>query len=214
MSAENEPPDDGALWFSLTKIAELKGRAPQTIHERVHKLAADGLLEIRPGPRGSKLVNIAEFDQFVGETTDFSKQQAAATRAANDSGGEQSGPAIDTRFTDSQRDTAHYTAKLKAIEYGKQSRQLVSVASVKRDVEKLSNAFIGSLDGMVLRAEEATAAALKDGIPGVRQVLADAVFKIRTAFATALRELETASRADDGDGVEITLADTDSEPPQ
>lgn len=219
MSTENdiettEAPEAPGLWLSIAELAELKGKARQTVWEKVKRLEADGLLATRPGPGGTRQVNVAEYDRAAGETTDFAKQQAAATRAANDAGELPTGaPPADMRFADAQRQKTQYEAQLKALEFGERSRQLVSIASVKRDVEKLFNACIGSLDSLVLRAEEATAAALKDGIPGVRQVLADAAFKIRAAIAAALREVETDSRMNDAGGVEITLDDTDSEPP-
>jgi hypothetical protein len=210
----NEATAEAGLWLSMADLAELKGQARQTVWEKVTRLQGDGLLHTRPGPKGTKLVNVAEFDRLVGETTDFARQQGAATRAANEAGDLPIGaPPADMRFTDAQRQKTQYEAQLKALEFGERSRQLVSVASVKRDVEKLFNACIGSLDSLVLRAEEVTAAAIKEGIPGVRQVLADAAFKIRAAIATALREVETANRANDADGVEMTLDDTDSEPP-
>jgi hypothetical protein len=200
------------VWLSISDLAELKGKSRQTVWEKVKKLEADGHLATRSGPGGTRQVDVAEYDRLVGETTDFARQQAAATRAANADELPIGAPTVDPEYNDGQRKKVHYEARLKALEFGRQTGQLVSIVSVKRDVEKIFTACIGSLDSLVLRAEEATAAALNDGIPGVRQVLADAAFKIRAAIAAALRDVEAASRAEDGDGVDVALDETDSEP--
>ncbi len=214
MDAETEKShadENGGPWLPIAELARLKGVERQTVHEKVNRFERDGLLATRPGKGKTRLVDVAAYDLAARESTDFSRQQSAATRAANDSG--EGGPAPDMRWTDAQRQKMEYEARIKALDYGERSKQLVSIAGVKNDIEKIFNGCIGSLDSLASRAEEVTAAAIKDGIPGARRVLADAVFKIRATIGAAMRELETAGRSQDAAGVEVALDDTESELP-
>ncbi len=74
--SNSAPSPDTELWLSQTELAEMKGVTRQTIWEKVTRLEQDGLLATRPGPHGTKLVPVAEYDRLVGETTDFARQKA------------------------------------------------------------------------------------------------------------------------------------------
>jgi DNA-binding Lrp family transcriptional regulator len=200
------------LWLSISELAEVKGKTRQTIHERVEKLESEGLLTTKPGPNRTRLVNLVEFDRAVGETTDFSHQQAAATRARQATADEQEAPA-GTGFTEAQRMKMRYEAALKQIEFGERTKQLVAVADIKAVVEKIAGACRGAVDVLLLRTDEITAAAAKDGAAGVRAVLKDASYKLLATMSQAFRTLETISKESDASGTEIDLKMPDEDAP-
>jgi hypothetical protein len=210
----NTPLDDAAgPLLTITELASLKGVTKQTMSERVLGFEAKHGLRTRPGKGGAKLVPLAEYDQLAGEISDLSKLQAAATvrvrreEAEGDAAGGEPGFSL----TDVQRRKLSYEANLKALEYARQSGQLVAVTDVKRVVERIVEASRGAVDALVSRADELTAAANKDGVVGVRAVLRDTAFKLAGTIAAAWRDLETVSKADDAGGIEVEL-DTAEEP--
>ena len=208
------PLDDDAdlLLVTITELAALKGVTKQTASERVAGFEAKHGLRTRRGRGGTKLVPLAEYDQLAGEISDLAKLQAAATMRIRREEAEDDGAGAESGFslTDVQRRKLSYEASLKALEYGRQSGQLVAVTDVKRVVERIVEASRGAVDALVSRADELTTAANRDGVVGVRAVLKDEAFKLATKIAAAWRDLETVGKAEDAGGVEVDL-DTSEE---
>jgi hypothetical protein len=210
---DEEAGADTGPWYPIAEIARLKGVERQTVWEKVGKLEGDGLLQTRPGPGKTRLVNLVEYDRLVGETTDFSRQQGAATRAQQSAGEDQGAPPAGPGYTEAQRRKLQYEAAIKQLDYGERTKQLVAVGDVKTVIEKIAGACRGAVDVLVLRADEIAAAAAKDGAPGVRTVLKDATFKLLTAISQALRNLEMISKESDAGGVEVDMQTPGEEAP-
>lgn len=201
---------EGGPWLSITALAELKGVSKPTISEKVSRLEREEGLRTRHGAGGTKLVNLAEYDRLLNETSDLGKLQAAATvraRREEETSDEPSKPAAATEatFSEVQKKKIEYEAALKALEYGERSRQLVATTEVQAVIEKIVGASLGAIDALILLADEIAAASAKDGIAGVRQVLKAAVHKTKMAIAAAWRELEAISKERDGGGVAVDL---------
>lgn len=230
--------NDG-LWLSLTDLAKAKGVTKQTISEKVTRLERDSALRTRRGLGGAKLVDVAQYDRLVGETSDLARVQAASTARAlraqergestlqpgssfspqqSAAAGESANApaassAADSSFAEAQKRKTQYEAAIKALDFGERSGQLVATRDVEGVVHRILDASIGAIDALALRADEIAAAASRNGVAGVRQVLNDAVFKLKASIANAWRELEAISRASEGAGVEVDLELPEEEVP-
>jgi hypothetical protein len=134
MSDEPRLDLDAGLWLSVSEIARQRGKSRQAIAKRVAELVEAGKLETRPGPNGTKLVHLAQFDRAVGETGDAFKETAAETRAELDAGAgaDPTSPAL----RDHQARAAQYSADLKYLELEERLGRLVPVAEVKEAGQK------------------------------------------------------------------------------
>jgi DNA-binding Lrp family transcriptional regulator len=206
---------EGGPWLSITELAELKGVSKPTISEKVARLERDKGLITRNGAGGTKLVDVAQYDRLVGETSDLTKLHAASSaRARRADGATEAAPPGESTWSEAQKRKTQYDAALKSLEYGERSRQLVATDGVKSVIEKILEPQLGAIDALVLRADEITAAAARDGVAGVRQILRDAIFKLKAACSAAWRELESIAKARDVASVEIDLQMPEEEEPQ
>jgi hypothetical protein len=205
--------DDGALWVSISELASLKGVTKQSISERVARLETSRLLATRKGSANTKLVNLAEYDRAVGETTDLAKQQAAVTMRATrtDSAAENDAGAAsaDPTYVEAQRRKTHYEADLKALELGERMGSLVAINKVETVIAEIAEEIARPINQLPLRADEIAAAASRDGPAGVRAVLKDAAFNLLRAIAHALRRLDLNGKNAAADGVEVDIVAPD-----
>ncbi len=169
------------LWLSVSEIARQKDKSRQAIAKRVDALVADGKLEARPGPNGTKLVNLAAFDRAVGDTGDAFKEAAAETRAE----AEAEVPASPV-MRDHQVRAAQYTADLKFLDLEERLGRLVPVDEVKEAGVKAAEAIVRIIDRLPTYAEAMTAVAIKDGVTASRAMLKDISRELRTAIAEAM----------------------------
>ena len=76
--------DSSGEWVSVSELARLRGVDKAAISRRVARLEAAGALTTRPGPKGSKLVNAAEFacavEQFTDTVREANGRRPAAAR--------------------------------------------------------------------------------------------------------------------------------------
>jgi len=175
--------DDG-LWESVADLARRKGIARQSLHERVDRLAADGLISVRREGR-TKLINVAEYDRAVGQVGDAFKEGAAETRSSIDSGDAPSSPAL----RDHQARAAQYTADLKFLDLEERLGRLVPVDEVKAGGIKIGEAVVSILGRLPTYAEGMAATAAKDGVQGVRGALKEIERELRIAIAKAISEI-------------------------
>jgi hypothetical protein len=186
------PAAGDSLWISISQLALHKNVTKQTISERVARLADDGKLEIRPGKGKAKLVNLAEYDRAVGETTDLSREQGARTKA-----GDEPGPASrDPTFTQHQATRAGYEAELKRLDLEERLGRLRPVEEIEAAAIECGAAVVNIVGDKVLRAEELAAAVAKDGIIGARRLLKDIVFAEREQIAKAFSVLAAGAAAE------------------
>jgi len=214
-SAHNSPDE---IWLGISELARVKGVDKSWISRRVAALEELGKIETRDGPNRAKLVNLAQFDRAVGETTDLAKEQAAATARANRNdaadddalGGAGAAPA-DPRYADAQRRKVHYEAEMKALEFGERTGQLVAIGEVETVIAEIAENLAQPIRQLPTRADEIAAAAARDGVAGVRVVLRDMTFALLKAMAQALRRLDLKGKAAAADGVEAEVVTPDEE---
>lgn len=192
MSDQTPPNESGSsegLWLPIAELAELKGKTRQTVWEKVSRLEADGLLTTKRGQGGSRLVNVAEYDRAVNETTDFAREQAAETVRLN-----READWGDTRLRDANRRKVEYEAALKSIELKKAVGALVEITQMNEVIAEVGEEIKKPLEQVLLRADEITAAASSGGAVAVRTKLREIIFAVRTEIAEALAHLDLRAR--------------------
>lgn len=186
-TSEESAPE--GLWVSISDLARVKGVHKSNISRKVDELERDSLIEVRNGPNKTKLVNLAQFDSVVGETTDLAKEQGAETARYS-----REAEWGDTRFRDAQTRKAEYEADLKSIEVRKQLGQLVDVARAEEVIAEVGEEQRKVIEQLTLRADELHSAALSGGVTSVRAKLKEIVFDLRGAFTEALKKLDLRSK--------------------
>jgi len=181
--------EDG-LWLSISDIARERGKSRQAIAKRVDSLVEAGLLDTRPGPGGTKLVNLAQFDRAVGEVGDAFKESAAETRAEAEA--ETNSPASPA-LRDHQSRAAQYTADLKFLDLEERLGRLVPIDEAKAGGVKIGEAVVRIMGRLPTYAEAMSAAATKDGVQGCRGLLKDIERELRVAMAEAIGEIARAA---------------------
>ncbi|WP_315701303.1 MULTISPECIES: hypothetical protein [unclassified Bradyrhizobium] len=182
MSDEPRLDLDAGLWLSVSEIARQRGKSRQAIAKRVAELVEAGKLETRPGPNGTKLVHLAQFDRAVGETGDAFKEAAAETRAEIDA----TTPACSPALRDHQARNAQYSADLRFLELEERLGRLVPVAEVKEAGQRAAEAIVRIVDRLPTFAEAIATATAKDGTQGARASLKDIARELRAAIADAM----------------------------
>ena len=175
---------DAGLWLSISEIARDRGKSRQAIAKRVDSLVEAGKLQTRPGPNGTKLVHLAQFDIAVGETGDAVKEAAAETRAESE-GSADKNPAL----RDHQARNAQYTADLKFLELEEALKRLVPVSEVEDAAIKAAEATVRIIDRLPSFADAIAAAVGKDGPAGARGKLKEIARELRQGIAEAYGEL-------------------------
>lgn len=176
------------LWLSISDIARERGKSRQAIAKRVDALVAEGKLDTRPGPNGTKLVNLAQFDRAVGETGDAFKEAAAETRAEAEAPTSAS-PAL----RDHQARAAQYGADLKYLELEERLGRLVPVEEAKTGGVLIGEAVVRILGRLPTYAEGMTAVAVKDGVQGARGMFKEIERELRVAIAESIGEIVRAA---------------------
>ncbi len=170
---DNEPNE--GLWLSIAEVAKLKDVSRQGVHERVQRLEARGLISTRPGPGRTRLVNLAEYDAAVKETTDLVRSQngGGATvqwpRSGSDS----------KILAHEQARRASYDADLKKLDLEQRRGELVAVAAVRDAAIQCGGVMVQLFDRLPSYADEIAAAVAKDGASGVRQFLKQLAHSMR-----------------------------------
>lgn len=173
------------LWLSISDIARERGKSRQAIAKRVDALVADGKLETRQGPNGTKLVNLAQFDRAVGETGDAFKESAAETRGEIEADASPTSPAL----RDHQARAAQYTADLKFLDLEERLKRLVPIEEAKAGGVKIGEAVVAVLGRLPTFAESMNAACGRDGVQGARSAFKEIEYELRTAIAQALAKI-------------------------
>lgn len=188
-----EPAPDAGVWLPIAELAELKGKARQTVWEKVTRLEADGLLTTRQGPGGTRLVNVAEYDRVLGETTDFIKQQAALTRSLAEGSG-----SSDPTFFEAQRLKMKYEADLKGMEVALRRRELVRADDLRDAVDYTASAIVRLIDAIVQQADDVAAAVQKNGIRGAQQILKSVAYELKKRIADECQVIADRSIGSEG----------------
>lgn len=202
------------LWVSLRELARLKGVDVAAISRRVARFVEEEKLAPRPGPRGAKLINRAEYDRLVGETGDPVKERAAETARLFRDGDDapvvaknDDDPAAQLA-TNAKRTAAVYDAELKKLELGERLGQLIGRDDLLQARDRCGAAIATMIERLPLRAAEVSAAVAKGGETGAREILGKIAFDVSQAIASSLRELMNeglAQEAAGGIAAEIAL---------
>ncbi len=177
---------EAGLWLTISDIAEKKGKSRQAISKRVKSLVEDGKLETRDGPNGTKLVNLAAYDDAVGDVGDPAKEQAAETAQEINA---PDAPIESNRFRDAAAREKEYNADIKFLELGRQLKTLVPVADVDAAATKIAETMVPIIDRLAMEADRVHIASTKDGTAGVRAALKQIAREQRIALADALTSL-------------------------
>ncbi len=177
------------LWLSISDIARQKDKSRQAIAKRVDALVEAGKIETKPGPNGTKLVNLAQYDRAVGETGDAFKEAGAETKAEADIADTSATPAL----RDHQSRAAQYTADLKYLDLEERLGRLVPIEEAKEGGIKIGEAVVRILGRLPTHAEALTVVAVKDGISATRAMLKDIDRELRTAIAEAMLKITGAA---------------------
>lgn len=180
-----------AFWMSVSAIAVRKGVTKQTISERVAKLVEAGKLSTKPGKGRAKLVNLAEYDRIVGETTDLSRLQGAETKAGQDGAATR-----DPTFSKHQADRAGYEAELKRLDLEERLGKLRNVEEIEAAAIKCGELVVRALDDKLLKVEQLAAAVAKDGVAGARRLVKEIIFAEREQVVKAFASLVAGEEAE------------------
>jgi DNA-binding MarR family transcriptional regulator len=165
------------FWLSVSELAKLRGVSKQAVSRRAERLQAQGLLSRRDGPRGTVLINVAEFDRATGEATDIVR----ATNGASNRDRARGAP-----YSQEQARRAGYDADLKKLELDERLGKLVSVDEVVAAVTRVADAMVTVIDKLPSRAEDMANAVTASGIQGARAALKAAAHDWRVALADSL----------------------------
>lgn len=169
-----------AVLVTISDLARREGVSKQAISKRVARFAAENKLTVHDGPRGSRLVSLAEFDRVVGQTADLGRTAAAATvrRAAE--------PSASHAFTSEQARHKAYQADLAQLDLEERLGRLVPTAKLAEAGSRIAEAANRVIDAFAGRADDVAAAVHKDGTPGARAELRTMSRDLRAALAREL----------------------------
>lgn len=201
------------LWVSVRELSRLKGVDVAVISRKVAGFVEKGLLSTRPGPRGAKMVNRAEYDRLVGQTGDPVKERAAETarlfREPDEAATVPSGAAdpAAVQANNAKRTSALYEAELKKLELGEKLGDLIGRNDLMQARDRCGAAIATVIERIPLRASEMSAAVAKGGEAGARDLLRKVAFDVSQAIATALRSLAAEGLAQEAaGGIETEIA--------
>jgi DNA-binding MarR family transcriptional regulator len=160
-------------WATVSELANIRGVSIPAISKRVARLEATGALQTKPGPKGSKLVNVASFDRIASATEDGvralngRRSTSASPRSASASPVTPDAPVL---IIEQARKTKA-DADLKELDRDERIGELVRADKVRdaiADALRMHKKVISQIAG---RAEENAAAVKRDGVPGARAFL-------------------------------------------
>ena len=217
-STDGKGAESDGLWVSLRELARLKGVDVALISRRVALFVEEQKLATRPGPRGAKLINRAEYDRLVGETGDPIKERAAETarlfREGEDAALAKPDDGQAAAATNAKRTAAVYDAEIKKLELGERLGHLIGRDDLLQARDRCGAAIATVIERLPLRAAEMSAAVAKGGESGAREVLGKIAFDISQSIAAALRELMNEGLAQEAAGgveAEFTLKGEEEE---
>ncbi|KAI93928.1 MarR family transcriptional regulator [Rhodomicrobium udaipurense JA643] len=211
LTADTQEPVGAGLWVSVSDLAARKGVTKQTISERVAKLVRDGLIETRPGPGRAKLVNLAAYDQAVGETGDAAKALGAVTKAtirAQEQGETAPSSGGDHVLAREQARRAAYEADLAKLRLDEKLGRLLPIEDVEASMVRCAEALTRAFDQLPARADDLAAAVAKDGVNGARAFLKVVARDTRAVLAKEMRLLD---KDEPDEPQEATEAEQDGE---
>jgi hypothetical protein len=203
--------DGTASLLSITQIAALKHTSKQAVSKRVKRLLENGLLAVQRGPNGSLLINLAEYDRVVGETTDFIRAANGTQKTKSPELGSSESPASPS-LNFQQARKASYDADLKKLELDERLGKLLPIKDVEAAMIECASSMVRQIEQISARAEDIAAAVARNGAAGARAELKRIVHDLRETLARELRvvarQSEDQQQADPGtESVSDTASD-------
>lgn len=186
--------DADGLWLTVSEIARQRGVDKAAVSRRLSRLESLGAVATRPGPRGTKLVNVAAYDRAVGETTDAIRAMnggAVAAPVVAETGGLKQDPVL---AREQARRTA-YQAELAKLDLEERLGNLLPVDQIAAAVGVCAEGIVRAIEHLPARADELSAAVAKDGTQGARAVLKVATRDLRAAIERELRNIAIGAAA-------------------
>lgn len=184
--ADNAPALEG-LWLTVSELARQRGVDKAAISRRITRLG----LELRPGPRNSKLVNVAAFDHAVGTSTDAVRAANSAKAAARE---QASSDGEDKVLSREQARRAAYDADLKKLDLDERLGKLLPVDSIEDAMTRCAEAMVRAIDQISSRSDDLAAAVAREGSAGARRELKSIARDLRETLARELRLLEASGQ--------------------
>jgi DNA-binding MarR family transcriptional regulator len=199
LTAGSDGVDGGlpGLWLTVTDLARRMGISKQAASKRVDRLETGGHVKTRPGPRGTKLVNLAEFDKAAGETTDAIRELNGA--------GEKSlplpGAAADPVLAREQARRVGYAADLAKLDLDERLGKLLPIADVEAAMVDCAEAMVRKIDQLPTLADQVASAVAREGALGARSFLRTIARDLRKSLETEMRLIAESTQEHDGTSV-------------
>ena len=191
---------DGGLWLTVSEFARTRGVDKSAISRRVGRLEAQGLIETRTGPRASKLINVAQFDKAVGETTDLIRAQNGGAHDLPTPPPSAPGPSSENPvLAHQQARKASYDAELKRLDLDERLGKVLRTEDVETAMARCAAAMVRAIDQMPSRADDLAGAVARAGAAGARAELKAVAREMRDTLAREMRLLEAQGRAEHTD---------------
>jgi MarR family protein len=207
----------GDEWLTVSALARLRRVDKAAISRRVARLEAAGALTTRPGLRGTKLINVAEFNGAVEMTTDAIREangRAAIVLPRTEANGRRRAAASPVAEADMiaapsdpilAREQARKTmlaADIAQLQLDELRGLLVRVADISAGAALQGETLARRIDQMLPEwAEDLAAIVAKDGTAGLRAALKGKARELRGALAEAFAALAATPAHEDGNGV-------------
>jgi hypothetical protein len=176
---------------SISELARLKGLDKAAISRRVTRLEAQGLLRPQRGARGTKLINVAEFDRVAAETTDGVRELNG--RGATPARAAQPGLAGEPTLSREQTRRAGFDAELKRLVLEERLGRIAPLDRVRRATAEFAGTLARVIDQRPSRVEEIIAANAKGGLQAARAIEKAERRELREEMARAMDSIADAA---------------------
>lgn len=183
-------------WISISELARLRGVDKAAISRRATRLEELGALATRPGPRGSKLINAAEFARAVENLTDTVREANGRRGGAARDG--EGGASSDPVLAREQARKTQISADIAQLQLDELKGLLVRVADISAGVAIQGETLARRIDQMLPEwADDLAAVVAKDGTAGLRAALKGKARELRGALADTFAALASAPAGQD-----------------
>lgn len=214
-----DAPVNASLWLTISEIARQRGVDKAAVSRRVSRLEAEGRVATRPGPRGSKLVNIAGYDYAVGQDQTAQQQSAdtmrtlgglpPAPRFVGPAGENEPSPIVPpdapvNTLTEANARKALYAAEHAALDLAEKRKFALPIPGphgIGHASERIAGDLVRALDQIPNHADEITAAAGGTNIFAARRKLNDIVRQVKLLVVEKVGGLVEAAGAREAQGL-------------
>ena len=161
------------FWLSLSDLAAERGIDKATVSRRVRKFVDADLVEVRRGPGGTKLVNVAAFDKASAESLDGLAVMAGGSSSRS----------TDPVLAHEQARRMAYMADLAQLDLDERLGKLLPLSGVVEAIDEAVRVLVAGLETLPNHAAELAAVVAQEGSAGLRTALRTTVFQLRTRLA-------------------------------